>query len=128
MDIKKGILSRGKREEIICHVSVDDYDSLNMHYHDVSKTMKKNNDKIVFFCKRPDIGLLDILNKYDNSNISFVFAEGSILCHLAVILREKNIPAIIIGEFQRFEYLNGVKCLIDADESSLIGKERVIIE
>lgn len=128
LDIEKGILSRGKREGIICHVSVDDYDSLNMHYHDVSKTMKKNNDKIVFFCKRPDIGLLDILNKYDNSNISFVFAEGSILCHLAVILREKNIPAIIIGEFQRFEYLNGVKCLIDADESSLIGKERVIIE
>lgn len=127
-DIESGIISKGKRSGIIRHISLESYDSLNIHYHDSIESEEKKADNIVFFCKRPDIGLLELLHSYDNSKISFVFAEASILCHFAVILRERKIPAVVIGEFQKFEYPNGKKCTVDADEENLVRQERILYE
>lgn len=127
-DIRSGIISKGRRSGIICHVSLEGYDSLNIHYHDSIENEEKKADNIVFFCKRPDIGLLELLHSYDNSKISFVFAEASILCHFAVILREKKIPAVVIGEFQKFEYPNGKECTVDADDEHLVRQERILYE
>lgn len=127
-DIRSGIISKGKRSGMICHVSLDDYDSLNMHYHDILENEEKKGNNIVFFCKRPDIGLLEILHFYDNSKISFVFAEASLLCHFAVVLRERKIPAIVIGEFQKSDYQAGRKCTVDADSENLFRRGRILYE
>lgn len=127
-DIRSGIISKGKRSGIICHVSLDNYDSLNMHYHDVLDNEGKKENNIVFFCKRPDIGLLELLHSYDNSKISFVFAEASLLCHFAVVLREWKIPAIVIGEFQKSDYPAGRLCTVDADNENLFRQGRILYE
>jgi hypothetical protein len=127
-DISTGIISRGKIQGAIMHIPESETDSLDIHFHDENKTNYQSDEAIVFFCRKPDIALLPLLEKYNPNNIGFVFEDGSVLCHLAVVLRERGIPAVKIGHFHEYEYPSGRICLLDAETIKTTGKERVINE
>lgn len=95
--IEQGILSSGRREGMLVKLELaDDNHALNAHFYneiaDIKPITGKSN--YIFYAQMPSIQLLDILNRYDSKRIGFVFKEGSMLCHFAVLLRERGIPAI----------------------------------
>lgn len=120
-DIEEGIISRGKRHGIVRRIE-NTKNTFDKHFHDKIISKEKLSEEIIFLCQRPDISLLDLISKYDNDKISFAFAEGSTLCHLSVVLREKGIPAIRIGKLDGME--EG-RYLLDAETGGIRGKERL---
>jgi hypothetical protein len=94
--ISNNIISYGNIEGRVKHVSNSSLkNSLNMHYHDVKESRLKIESNTIFVYKMPDIGLMKIVNKYDNKKIGFIFRDGSCLSHFSIILRERRIPAVI---------------------------------
>jgi phosphohistidine swiveling domain-containing protein len=61
---------------------------------DTVKTLSKTNQKHVFIAEKPYSEFADILNYAEG----FIFDKGSMLCHLAILLREMGIPARIIND------------------------------
>lgn len=98
--LKEGIISCGKRCGRI--VRIDQHEDLwDKHFHDKEELGEEISEDIIFLSRTPSISLLDILKEYDNSRIAFAFEEGSFLCHFAVVLREKGIPAAKVGNLDR---------------------------
>ena len=82
---------------------------------------------MVFFAQRPDIALLPLVERCSSKDAAFVFCEGSVLCHLATVLREKRIPAIQIGYYHKGEYAEGKECVVDAQSEYITGRERISV-
>lgn len=110
--IEQGVLSSGRIEGILVKLELeDDSNVLNVHfYNDIVGTEPDSEEcNYIFYAQVPSIQLLDILNRYDSRHIGFVFEEGSMLCHFAVLLRERGIPAIrgingnMLEEGKRYE-------------------------
>jgi hypothetical protein len=126
-DISEGIISRGKRSGRIEHLDMSAFDSLGIHMHDsTEKDKRARGENTVFCCEYPDISLLSVIAEYEPSTIAFVFKEGSVLCHLAVVLRERGIPAIRIGLHQTLRH-SGF-CTIDAETPNLSAIDRINYE
>ncbi len=79
------VISPGVIRGIIMHV---DKASLP----DIVEKISKTNQKYVFLAEKPYSEFVDILTFAQG----FIFNEGSMLCHLAILLREKGIPARMI--------------------------------
>lgn len=77
---------------------------LDMHFRDETGNETEETNKRIFHAKRPDISLLELIEDYPPNAIGFIFEDGSILCHLAIILREQNIPAVIQTEDDDLQY------------------------
>ena len=88
---------------------------------------KLRNKKIIFICKNPELTLLDLVNRYKAQNIGFVFENCAVGAHMAVILREKGIPAIRLGTFSYILPHKDI-CTIDAKTPGLLPKERLKYE
>jgi len=81
---------------------------------------------VIFLCRRPNIALLPLLEQYEPGRIGFLFEEGSVLCHLAVVLREKGIPAVkLSGPLPQWP--EGAVCTLDGASPGLTGKERITL-
>lgn len=123
-DISEGILSRGTRTGVIDIPSKhDNIGFMQRHFHDMVGVRQINSNNRIFVCDRPDISLLQVLENFDPNRVGFIFKEGSVLCHLAIILRERGIPAVVMGDEVRFE--PGEVVTVDASTSSLCSKDRV---
>lgn len=123
--VKSGVISKGIIEGKLIQISEEsDQKSLNVHYHDSLSNSYQDNGKYIFYCNKPAISLIEIVNQYKNDCIGFVFQEGSILAHLSIVLREKNIPAIIIGNIPEISESSNYK--LDAKSPLLKPKERLI--
>ena len=93
-EAQNGVLSNGCRMGKLVKLDRKD-DVLNMHFYNNFKVWKKDLKKhIIFYAKSPSIEYSILLQRYPAENIGFVFEEGALLCHFAVLLREKGIPAI----------------------------------
>ncbi len=57
-----------------------------------SAALSKTDQKYVFLAEKPSSEFVDVLRFAQG----FIFNEGSLLCHLAVLLRERGIPSRII--------------------------------
>ena len=125
-DLADGIISKGVATGMITYIEDQSHGSLDAHFHDALPSDTECDDKVIFFCERPDISLLEVIRRYRSENIGFVFEDGSLLCHLAVVLREKGIPAIKIGE--PFAKSKSGICTIDASSIGISGKERISYE
>lgn len=102
-------------------------DSLNEHFHNISEGATRSNEKIIFFCENPELAILKVIEQYEPKNIGFVFQNCAIGAHLAVVLREKGIPAIKLdAKFWEISQKN--ICTIDAETHGLLPKERVQYE
>ena len=99
-DLEKGIISKGRSDGEVVYITTNDGDSLDAHYYDsVIQTISEQDRGIIYFCDKPSISLLNLLNKCDAERTGFVFKEGSALCHFSVLLRERGIPALRVGSF-----------------------------
>lgn len=124
--ISKGIISSGIITGRAVYVT-NGLQSFDLHFADERNDILTETEPMVFFCDNPDISLTNIIDKYGVKNIGFVFATGSILCHFAVLLREKGIPAIKIGVYERFEYPENTSFTVDAISESKEGRERIAV-
>ncbi len=127
IDINSGIISFGKISGTPVIIDSNREDSLNQHFHDEMEEKEKKDDRIIFICDNPELSLLSLIETYKPENIGFVFQNCAMGSHFAVILREKRIPAIKLGEAVRI-IPNGSICTIDASTSGLTPKQRIKFE
>lgn len=73
--------------------------SLDSHFKDSFVDDGETGRKEIYLCDVPDIALKNRLGK---NCAGFLFKEGSLLCHLSVLLREKGIPALVGIDENRF--------------------------
>ena len=91
----KGIIFAGKISGKIFLLDSENKDSCDLHFFDEIESNSYYSEKLVFVAKLPDISYVRILSLFLSENISFIFEAGSTLCHLAILLRERNIPSFI---------------------------------
>ncbi len=94
-EIKEGIICPGTIEGKLVKLDYSDKSSIDVHFLDSIKNENETIEKTVFYSRYPDISFLKIIEEFDNENISFIFREGSVLCHFSILLRERNIPSIV---------------------------------
>jgi len=120
-ELSNGIVSKGVvTGKLITNIKLDN-NSINLHFHDDNNVVKKQGNYI-FMYKNPDIALLKLLDEYNNENIGFIFEEASILAHLPIVLRERNIPAIVANEIK---FNNGDIIQIDTISQNIEIDERI---
>jgi len=128
-DIKSGIISCGCVTGKPVHIKDEGKDSLNAHFYNLSEVdgIAQSDEKVVFFCKNPELVLLDLLDKYNPKNIGFVFENCAMGAHLAVVLREKGVPAIKVP-LSSWGTSQHEICTIDAKTPNISQKERLKYE
>lgn len=73
-------------------------ESVDKHLGDqVALEEGDSTEATVFLCDRPDMSLAPLLQTARPGALGFAFREGSVLCHLALLLREHGIPAVELG-------------------------------
>ncbi len=121
-ELNNGIVSKGiVTGQVVKNIKLDN-NSINLHFHDNNSSVNKKQGKYIFMYKNPDIALLTLLDEYDNENIGFIFEEASILAHLPIVLRERNIPAIVADEIK---FNNGDIIQIDTISQNIKANERI---
>lgn len=94
-NIEAGIIFKGKIKGRLVYIKPDEMKAIDSHFKNILNKNKQIEENIVFYSKLPDISFMKYINKLNKKNISFIFKEGSILCHLAILLRENHIPSIL---------------------------------
>jgi len=81
------------------------FHSIDSHFHDI----REGNELVgvVLVADRPRLSLVKHLPD-EEGMVGFLFEAGSRLCHLAVLLRERGIPAMFVGD-RYGELQNGVQ-------------------
>lgn len=125
--ISEGVISTGIRSGKATILAADTLgqNSLELHLHNQFETQNTFDEEIIFLTDTPDIALLEILKHYNNDKIGFIFKEGSALSHFSIILREKKIPAIVIGK--QIDLYENETIRIDAVSENIKAKERISI-
>jgi manganese-dependent inorganic pyrophosphatase len=123
--IAEGVISTGIRSGKVKILNIKDLgqNSLELHFHNSFENKNTIDEDIIFVAETPDIALLEILKQYNNSKIGFIFREGSALSHLSIVLREKKIPAIVVGN--QINLIDNMTVKIDASAESHKGLERI---
>ncbi len=111
------VLSPGAFSGTIIRIEDDDaIDSIDSHFHDLHLTNEQMD--IIIVANRPRLSLAKYLPS-KSGRVGFLFENGSRLCHLAVLLRERNIPAMFVGD--QYNLLdNGIQASFDTSSGSLI--------
>lgn len=123
--INSGVLSVGKCRGRVHRIELSAIGALDKHLHDRPEDAIIGNKEVVIVAERASIELLPFAGA--SGVVGFVFERGSILAHLAVVLREKGIPAIAIEDEAIFRSLEQDQEIeIDAVQHALAKTERVI--
>ena len=103
--LSSGVLSQGVFVGRIEHLSPEylKTDSLHEHFQSRQTGEQVTSAPVVYHASRPDIGLLRLVRNAKPGSIAFIFDEGSFLSHLAIVLREKHIPALVYPDAARFQ-------------------------
>ncbi len=91
-------------------VSVNDVNEVllqNVDLAEIIDSIKELPEKPVLFAKNP-YAILSFLFEYVEG---FVFENGSLLCHLSILLREHKIPALISTDYSKYAE-NGCEVLV----------------
>lgn len=122
--IRSGVLSVGKCRGRIHRVNLSAIGALDSHLHDRPKEAAVDGDNVVIVAERASVDLLPFVGAPGVAG--FVFERGSILAHLAVVLREKGIPAVAIEDRSLFDsLLDNLIVEVDASNRSLSKTARV---
>jgi phosphohistidine swiveling domain-containing protein len=125
--ISSGVLSAGTCRGRVHRVSLSAIGALDSHLHDRLEQPTIGGDEVIVVAERASIDLLPYVGA--PGVVGFVFERGSVLAHLAVVLREKGIPAIIIEDRQFIESLvSGSIVELDASRRSLLSTQRISFE
>ncbi len=98
--METGVVSPGSFVGTLVHFDIQSLqtNSLHAHFHDEDAVLQSAGVPTIYHVSRPDIGLLQLLRSAAPETVAFVFDEGSFLSHFSIVLREKNIPAIVLPE------------------------------
>jgi len=120
----EGVLSKGRiTGKLVSFEPNTTQSTLDTHFHDEQYGDYGSDDPKIFLCDTPHISLVEIIRTHDPSKLGFIFREASVLCHLAIILREKGIPALQIEQPEKLPI--GSIVTIDAVSSGLRAEERI---
>jgi rifampicin phosphotransferase len=124
--INEGVISQGiiTGEVVILQQDFQESEDFNFHFHDDFSFDNDSENSCIYVCSSPYISLLDIIRRSNPKKIGFIFREASVLCHLAIILRENNIPAIQYDDCNNLSSGNIVT--IDAIKPGLSRTERIL--
>ena len=90
------VLSAGSFTGKVLRIENEDLlKSIDTHFHDVRVGNEIQN--VILVAERPRLSLVKYLPT-EGRDIGFLFENGSRLCHLAVLLRERGIPAMFVGD------------------------------
>lgn len=101
--LASGILSVGRCTGRLEKLGDQPTQELDMHLHDRPQHLSAGEDQVVVVAQQASIDLLPYVGA--PGVVGFVFNHGSILGHLAVVLREKGIPAIAMDDQRAFDAL-----------------------
>ena len=123
--ISEGVISPGIRTGKTTTIDSKSFgsNSLELHFHNHFESKNTIDEELIFVTETPDIALLEILKHYNNDKIGFIFKEGSALSHFSIVLREKNIPAIVVGK--QIDFTENETIRVDAVSENIKGKERI---
>ena len=94
--IEAGVISPGYAEGRVCAIDgINDNDALDRHLHSNADSNGLVSNTI-FLVDRDSIDLLPLVSSLGR-NCGMLFRFASVLSHLAIVLREKGIPAITVG-------------------------------
>jgi rifampicin phosphotransferase len=125
--INEGVISQGfiTGEVVILPQDLQELKSFDFHFYDDVIFDNSSENSYIYICSFPYISLLDIVRRSNPKKIGFIFEEASVLCHFSIILRENNIPAVQLDNFNNIN--NGDIVTIDAIKPGLKRAERVFI-
>lgn len=72
--------------------------SLNAHFHSERSATSSNEPAAIVVAPRPFLALENYLADHGPNGIGFIFDHGSLLGHLAIILREHGVPAVVVSD------------------------------
>lgn len=118
-DVEQKIMSNGKLQGKLIKLPPSSIDeSLNTHCQNQIYQYENEDEAVIYGCDLPDIKLMEKLGR---KNIGFIFKTGSLLCHLAILLRERHIPALLFDDIESLE--EGAIYKIDTYSSHKLTKE-----
>jgi phosphohistidine swiveling domain-containing protein len=123
--INSGVLSVGHCKGRLWRVDSSSKSALDSHFHNRPDLAQLNDEGLIVVAERATVDLLSYVGA--PGVVGFVFGQGSVLAHLAVVIREKGLPAVSLDDAAAFSKLpiNTVVTL-DAADSSLAPSDRVI--
>lgn len=124
--ISSGVLSPGSCCGRVSRVDVAAAGALDSHLYDQIAEGEADGDPVVVVAERASVDLLRLVGV--RGVVGFVFRRGSVLAHLAVVLRERGIPALTLEDDALFEsLLQGKVVELDASPGPKSHRERVRI-
>jgi hypothetical protein len=124
--INSGVLSTGICRGRAVRVDLSAIGTLDKHLHDRPEATATNGESIVIVAERASVDLLPFIGA--PGVVGFVFERGAVLAHLAVVLREKGIPAVALEDRALFDNVKADSVVeIDASARHLVKNERVRI-
>jgi SAM-dependent methyltransferase len=92
------VMSAGRIRGVARVVDSADYAarSLDAHFHSDRGADASDLPPTVIAAPSPFLALEDHLGRHGVANVGFIFEHGSLLGHLAIILREHGVPAIVV--------------------------------
>lgn len=124
--IQSGVLSMGRCRGRLQFLASKDKAALDSHLHNRPDKVSIGTENVIVVAKRASVDLLPYVGA--PGVVGFVFEQGAILAHLAVVLREKGIPAISLDDKSVFDALtHGSMAEVDALTRSVPAIQRVNI-
>lgn len=101
--IQSGVLSAGRCVGRLLRLDPEERQALDAHFHDRSAKAEASEDDVIIVAPRASVDLLPYVSA--PGVVGFIFEHGAVLAHLAVVLREKGIPAIALSNAGDFAAL-----------------------
>ncbi|MDR3561789.1 MAG: PEP/pyruvate-binding domain-containing protein [Negativicutes bacterium] len=123
--ICSGVISVGSCEGRLRKMDSLSAEALDSHLNDRVQCKPTEGENIIIVAERTSVDLLRVVGT--PGLVGFVFAEGSVLAHFSVILREKGIPAIVLDDPNAFSSLP-LNCVVrlDAANPALTKVRRIV--
>jgi len=122
--VNSGVLSLGRCRGRAWRVNLSAIGALDTHFYDRPTEASVAGEGVVIVAERASVDLLPFAST--PGVVGFVFERGSVLAHLAVVLREKGIPAVALeDQFLALHLVTGSLIEIDATSHSLPHSKRV---
>lgn len=122
--IRSGVLSAGTGIGRLVHFGPEECQALDGHLHNRSVNGRVSEDDIIIVAKQASVDLLPYVAA--PGVVGFIFEHGAVLAHLAVVLREKGIPAISLGDSASFAKIpKDVLAELDASSAMPNAKSRI---
>jgi rifampicin phosphotransferase len=124
--IGSGVLSVGKSRGVAVRATNRGEADLDRHLLSILEAESESLlDNVVVFADRASVDLLPFVARC-GTNCAFVFRNASLLAHLSVVLREREIPAVIVEDDLLWEEVSeGAVVTVDAITDGLTSDLRL---